>query len=392
MSDPAVIKPKLRKLDRFPLERNGESLLVLFDPHRLDEPLAVDPQLSLYLDMMDGQRSVAQMRQSLLMKGKPALPLDELQAVVDTLAECGFLDDDRFKRRWRQALLEFQESSILAPCLAGVAYPSEPEQLLQSFQALPPRPDRSGQLAHIWPYCPYPFTAPNPEVQRALSGLPDPRALDGILLLVTSHHDGAMPYQLLDKDFGSLLGTLPGAKDIAKALIRPRPWLMQEPLRWKGEQSLEVPLLALRAHYKTACPPILPLLCGRACFSASQDEAQVLESASLLAELENLLGTGRWLLLGAAQFGQSDQPEVNALDRELLTALRQKDQRAFFPKVISKIPSQERPAGAPVLATFLSILPAQWRCSNASVTRQSNLDDQGSVAHAYLQYGLTPQD
>lgn len=385
----AVTRPKLRKLDRFPLERDGESLLVLFDPHRLDEPLAVDPSLSQYLDMMDGQKSVAQMRQTLLMKGKPVLPQDELEAVVDTLAECGFLDDDRFKARWRQALLEFQQSAELTPCLSGVAYPSDRQRLLHHFKALKQEPKLPPQLAHIWPYCPYPFTPKDPESGPALGALPDPENLDGILLLVTSHHDGAMPYQLLDKRLGTVLGTLPGATGIAQALIRPRPWLVQEPLRWKGEQALEVPLLALRAHYGASCPQVLPLLCGRACFSPSQDEAHVLQSASLLAELENLLGTGRWLLLGAAQLGQSEQHEISELDRELLTALRQKDQRAFFPKVIAKIPSQERPAGAPVLATFLSILPPQWRCAEATISRQANIDGLGTSAHAFLRYGPT---
>lgn len=383
----AVIKPKLRKLDRFPLERDGESLLVLLDPHRLDEPLAVDPLLGPYLDMMDGQRSIAQMRQSLILRGKAALPLEELQAVVDTLAECGFLDDDRFKARWRQALLEFQSTALLPACLAGVAYPQDPQLLREHFKTLSTETATPARLAHIWPYCPYPFTGDNPDLGAFLSALPPAQDLDGIVLLVTSHHDGAMPYQILDKDLDTVLGQLPGAQRIASALIRPRPWLIQEPLRWKGEQSLEVPLLALRATYQDACPPILPLLCGRACFSPSQDEAQVLQSASMLAEIENLLGTGRWLLLACAQLGQSEKMEIQELDQTLLTALKQKDQRAFFPKVIAKIPSQERPAGAPVFATFLSILPPTWRCTQSALTRQRNLDGQGSAGHAYLHYG-----
>lgn len=390
MSECAVNKPKLRKLDRFPLERDGESLLVLLDPHRLDEPLAVDPQLAQYLDMMDGQRSVAQIRQSLIMRGKAALPIDELQAVVDTLAECGFLEDDHFRARWRQALVEFQAAPTLAPCLAGVAYPQDRQTLRSNFEALRQDEAVPSCRGQIWPYCPYPFTADTPEVATALAALPDPETVEGIVLLVTSHHDGAMPYQLLDKRLGTLLGELPGAHDVAKALIRPRPWLVQEPLRWKAEQALEVPLLALWARYQEQCPPVLPLMCGRACFSPSQDESTVLQSASLLAELENLLSTGRWLLLASAQLGQSESLKLQELDQRLLTALVQKDEQAFFPKVIAKIPSQERPAGAPVLATFLSILPPTWRCSHSALARQPNLDGQGSAAHAYLQYGPKP--
>lgn len=372
------------------MERDGEPLLVLLDPHRLDEPLAVDPELAQYLDMMDGQRSVAQMRQTLIMRGKPALPLDELNAVVDTLDECGFLDDDRFRARWRQALIEFQDAKLLPPSLAGVAYPPSPAELQEHFASLDATTPAKPGLGHIWPYCPYPFTAHNPQAGTTLRALPDASEIDGILLLVTSHHDGAMPYQLLDKGLGTLLGPVPCAHDLAKALIRPRPWLVQEPLRWKGEQALEVPLLGLAAHYQAQCPPVLPLLCGRACFSPSQDEAQVLQSASLLAELENLLATGRWLLIASAQLGQSEAEQLQDLDRQLLTALVQKDQRAFYPKIIAKIPSQDRPAGAPVLATFLSIMPPSWRCMHSTVQRLPNLDGRGSAAHAYLNYGQRP--
>lgn len=383
-----MIRPKLRKLDRFPLEREGESLLVLQDPHRLDDPLAVDPLLAEYLDMMDGKRSVAQIRQSLLMRGRPALPLDELQAVVDTLEECGFLEDDHFRARWAQALREFEANPALEPVLRGVAYPGEQEPLHQGFASLHSPPSEPEASALIWPYSPYPFMGPNAGASAALGALPDPQRVDGILLLVTSHHDGATPYQILDKRFATALGPVPGARDIAQALIRPRPWLAQEPLRWKGEQALEVPLLALRARYGDACPLVLPLLCGRACFSPKQDEAQVLQSASLLAELENLLGTQRWLLIASAQLGHETLDQKDSLDPSLLRALEQKQESFFFPKRMAKIPSQQRPAGAPVLATFLSILPPSWRFQGMHHQRPLTIDGAGTVGHAFLRYGL----
>lgn len=387
-----MLRPKLRKLDRFPLTRDGEPYLVLQDPHRLDDPLAVDPLLADYLDMMDGQKSVAQIRQSFLMRGKNALPLDELQAVVDTLAECGFLDDENFRARWGQALREFQAAPSLNPELAGLAYPDDPQRLRQEFRALlsdPPCP-QSKTRALVWPYGPYPFTADNPLAHESLAALPCPKALDGVLLLVTSHHDGKTPYQLIDKTHHTALGPVPAIPSVVQALVHPRPWLSGEPMRWRGEQSLEVPLLALRARYGDACPPVLPLLCGRACFSQSEDEEQVLQSASLLAEIENLLATGRWLLVASAQLGhasgEGSEPEASTLDQTLVRALEQKQERAFFPSVLRKVPSQQRPVGAPVLATMLSILPPAWRCTSAQRTRRRTLDGAGSIGHAYLRY------
>lgn len=384
-----MIRPKLRKLDRYTLHRDEEELLVLQDPHRLDDPLAVDPAIADYLDMMDGKRTVAQLRQSMIMRGRPALPLDELQAVVDTLQACGFLEDDLFRARWASALREFQEASHLTASLAGMAYPDDPAWLRQNFKSLIARPTHPthSALAVIWPYGPYPFLSENTMASAVMRHLPAPEDLDGILLLTTSHHDGTLPYQLLDKHYQTLLGPLDHPSTIVQALLRNRPWLTGEPMRWKGEQSLEVSLLALRARYHDRCPPVLSLMCGRACFSTKQDEAQVLQSASLLAQLGNLLDTGRWLAIASAQLGHLEPGQQSNIDQGLVTALQHKRERAFFPSVLGKIPSQQRPVGAPVLATFLSLLPANWRCRYAAHERRIPLDGQGSIGHAYLHYG-----
>lgn len=383
--------PKLRKLERYPIERDGEKLLVLQDPHQLDAPLAVDPCLEEYLDMMDGKRSVAQLRQSLILRGRPALPLDELQAVVDTLEACGFLDDDNFRRRWAQCLREFSEAPRLQPELAALAYPENAEQLQLEFEALckvSPLSDCANAQASaiIWPYSPYPFHQENPEAAELLHRLPDPAEIEGILLLASSHHDGATPYQLLRKDYQTLLGPLAHPTEIATALSTPRPWLLQEPLRWRAEQSIESSLLALRARYGDRCPPILSILCGRACFALSQDPEQTMQSASLLAELENLVEQRPWLILASAQLGHLPGQSASALDTQLLNALKNKDERAFFPSTLRKVPSQERPIGGPVLSTLLSLMPKGWRCNFARLRREANIDGAGSVGHAYLCY------
>src|SRR4028119_429916 len=93
-------RPKLRKLDRTVLRRGDEVLVVLRDPLGIAEPAAFPQEATQVLDMLDGQRTAAQVRQSLFLRGRLSLSVEEVHGLVAELSDAGFLDDDRFRGMW----------------------------------------------------------------------------------------------------------------------------------------------------------------------------------------------------------------------------------------------------------------------------------------------------
>jgi hypothetical protein len=93
-------RPRLRKVDRTLLRRGDELLVVLRDPLGLAEPAAFPQEAAQVLDMLDGQRTAAQIRQSLLLRERMNLSLEDIRALLAELGEAGYLDDDRFRGMW----------------------------------------------------------------------------------------------------------------------------------------------------------------------------------------------------------------------------------------------------------------------------------------------------
>lgn len=392
---PGRRKPKLRKLDRYPLQREDETLLVLRDPHHLDAPLAVDPALGPYLELMDGTRSISQIRQSMLMRTQQSLPLEELVAVVDTLEECGFLENDDFRARWSLALREFVQREALEFALAGIAYPESQTPLIAALGGPAPQsfPSAPTTRAIVLPHPPLQAGVDTDLFQKARQHLPPPQALDGIILLFTSHHPGAQPFQLLNKAMLTPLGPIACAQRALSFLSRDRDWLFQEALRFRQEIALELPALALRQHYGEACPPVLAVLCGRSGIeeshpaSLSQDPDLASSPAGFLADLERIAQDPRWLLMACAEFshtgaayGHREDPALEQQaaqsDQDLFHSLCRLDLSAFGPSALKKLADHCRPSGAACLQTFLSLLCPQSVCQVSAYKR--TLAPQGS--------------
>ncbi|MCA9687593.1 MAG: hypothetical protein KC457_35865, partial [Myxococcales bacterium] len=123
-------------------KREGERLLVLRDPLELCDPFAIDADFTPVIDALDGQRTPAQIRQSLLMRGQLDIDLEELQDFIAELGEAGFLDDDSFRARWTAAHDAFSDLELRPARRAGLLYPDDPEDLARWLApALPPSRD-----------------------------------------------------------------------------------------------------------------------------------------------------------------------------------------------------------------------------------------------------------
>lgn len=263
-----TLRPKLRRLDRHRLDRDGEALIVLRDPIGLADPVALPAEAGVILDLLDGERTAAQIRHTLLFRGGPRFDADEIEGLIEALAEAWLLDDDAFRERWAALHRDFIDAPLREPIYAGVLYPRDPAQLRGLWGALigDPRVRRSSReeealLGVVLPH--QPFDQIGRILDLTLRRLPSPDSLDLIVLLGTDHHPGLTPFALTDKSYRTPLGVVQTDSSLVATLSERLPWVRREEIRHRQALSLELGATLIQALYPEARPPILPILCGQ---------------------------------------------------------------------------------------------------------------------------------
>lgn len=380
-------RPKLRPVQRMPVQRGNEQLIVLRDPFGVAESFGLDAEFAPVLELLDGQRTVAQIGQSLRFRGI-AVERDDLDAFVAALAGGGWLDDDVFRDRWRELHDAFSEAAVRLPAHAGVVYPSSREAI---EIALPlPSPAVSSRLGSIdGLLCPYqPFERAPSTFAAVLAALPDPAELDNIVVLATDHAQGLLPVAMVDKPHRTPLGDVPVARDVCRELSKRCPWLTREQLRHRHALGPEMAAVLLARRYGDRCPPIVPLLCGQ---SAWPDTAME-EVDAFLAASEVVLGRRRVLWLTMAElghigpaFGQPGlTPETierqRTMDRELLDLLTGSIAVFRVVKALRAHAEDSRLSSAATLALLMQLLPAGVRGAQLHHDLVAAVGDEPGVA------------
>ncbi|EDM77389.1 hypothetical protein PPSIR1_09965 [Plesiocystis pacifica SIR-1] len=381
-------RPKLRRLERQTLERDGERLLVIRDPLELCEPFAIDHDYAPVLDALDGQRTVDQVRQSLMMRGLATVDREDLHDFVADLGDAGLLDDDRFRALWAAAHEAFVETERRAARRAGLLYPEDAQTLRTWLAPIlpsepPPAPSASlaanegpsagwtePPLAVVVPHQPPPVLGPS--LRRLLANLGEPERYARVVILATDHSPGLLPYASADKDWETPLGLVPADLATLAALDSRVPWLLREQIRLRTNDPSEWAALLLRALWGERCPPIVPIACGQTRLTTKDGRAR---SDELTGALEVLLGDpssnqGRTLWWTAAElshlgpaFGHASLPEraeVLDADRAMLAPLLDGKPHALAAACMEREPSQ-RPSGTAALVTLAELLPLGYR-------------------------------
>ncbi|MFO7561276.1 MAG: AmmeMemoRadiSam system protein B [Enhygromyxa sp.] len=383
-----MARPKLRRLERQRMRRADEQLLVLRDPLELCEPFAIDAIYEPVLDALDGQRTLAQVRQSLLMRGLATVELDDLEDFVGELHELGLLDDDRFRELWAAAHAAFVAQEIREPRRAGLLYPEDPEALRAWLApVLPSQPSTTPSSPHAaaeapssraWTDPPIAIVAPHqpppscgPALRRLLSILPEPEHYERVVVLATDHSPGLLPYAACDKDIATPLGTIPADLATLAALDERLPWLLREQVRLRTCDPLEWSALLLRALWGDRCPPIVALACGQTRLTTADGLDHARELVASLRELlleSTSAGKVLWWTcaelshLGPA-YGHAELPEpaeIERDDRAMLEPLLRNQPEALAAALMSRAPTR-RPSGSAALVTLAELLPEGYR-------------------------------
>ena len=405
-------RPKLRRLERATLRRAGEELLVLRDPLELSEPVAIDTRFAPVLDALDGERTLAQVRQSLRFRGLVEVDADDLDEFVREIGEAGLLDDDRFRELWARAHDEFVEQPTRAARRAGLLYPDTPDELRTWLApVLPPRRPASAaeEATPSWGGPTIAVLAPHqppvalPELVRPLlASLGDPRAIERVIVLATDHSPGLLPYASTDKDWETPLGTVAADLALLAQLDERLPWLLREQIRLRLADPIEWVCVLLRALWGDRCPPIVPLACGQT--RLTQHEGRV-RADEMLATLSSLLEPStsdrRTLLWTAAElshlgpaYGHETLPardELEVLDRRALDALLTNKPSHLAKRCMDR-PASQRPSGTAALVTLAELLPLGYR---ATLIAHQLLDAPGDlpglISCAAVRFQAPPQ-
>ncbi|MCB9752768.1 MAG: AmmeMemoRadiSam system protein B [Myxococcales bacterium] len=369
-------RPRLRAVERLPLARDDEAWIVLRDPLGLSEPVTVPSEAGPLLDLLDGQRTPAQIRQSLLMRGALDIPTADIEALVADLSDAGLLDDPRFRARWQAHHEAFLEAPTRAPRHAGTLYPDDPETLRATLsRALPGRDGRFAQRrAALALICPHQPAQAIPDLLDATArDLPPAEQLDAIVILGTDHGVGLTPYAATGKRYQTPLGEAPAAARLLAELEEQLPWITREEIRHRAGHSVELAVCALHYLYEDSCPPILPILCGQS--SLARREGLRAEVDDFLAAMGRALARRRVLLWTSAELGHAGPayggpalpPDASARlerrDRALLQSLLDGRPERLLRACLEDDPQLGRASGSAALVTLARLLPLGYQAT-----------------------------
>ncbi len=374
--------------------RDDAPHIVLYDRSGLSEPVALDADFAEVLDLLDGTRTRAQIRQSLRFRGLNGADLD---AFVDDLREAGLLEGDEVTERYALAMSAYFNGPARPSVLAHTWVPTDPDRLRAKLDALLPhaasRIDNTQPSAGVFiPLGPW---EAQPHVLRAtLDRLPPAHQVAAIVIVGTDFGTARTPAAIATQPYATPLGIAPLATATIDQLCARMPWLPHEEIRHLHASSVEWAVLALQAVYGT-CPPIVPLVCGQGMLRDDTD-ARTLRTA--LADLVQqapvgqdvwVMGVGDLLHAGQALGREAlvatatARTQWLAASENIATMACARNTQALH-AALCEHPTHMRPTGGAALLTWLAAL-----APNVQVTQMAHaLCESDDGTHARTIAGL----
>jgi hypothetical protein len=122
--------PKLRPVEAFPVEIDGQQLVCLRDPLQFAaESLLVAHPAFFILTLLDGTRSMIDVQEAWTRRFGSVLESAQVRELLAALDGHHFLQSERFAAREAAVLAAFHGDSIRRAAHAGASYPDDPEAL-----------------------------------------------------------------------------------------------------------------------------------------------------------------------------------------------------------------------------------------------------------------------
>ena len=397
-------RPRLRALEAFPIEQEGEKLVGLRDPSGFTEQVVLLPIPALdVVSLFDGLHSVADIHRIVSSRHGLAAPEpQDIARFAERLDEAGFLDSPGFAERRRR----IEETWLAAPSRpaahAGGAYARDPEALASQIDGffvhaegpgLPAPTVQSPRLRGlIAPHID--FHRGGPTYAWAYRALVERADADLFVILGTCHSGMPDPFAATLKAYDTPLGPAEVDRDFFAALGRRYGHdLLASETAHRSEHSIEFQAVMLRRLLGGRPFTVLPVLASflhEAIWTGGEPEGDPRVPRFLDALAETIAASGRRVcVIGGVdlahvgpRFGDAEQNTPAFLegvaqeDRKMLETVTATNPGAFFASVAADGDARRICGLSPIYA-FLRALPGargellrytQWPDPQGAVT------------------------
>src|SRR5215467_13611742 len=353
-------RPKIRAVEAFPVEQNGQTLVCLRDSSGVaPNPIMLGMGAYFIITLFNGNNDLRDVQAAFLKRFGEMLPLEQLTGLVAALDGAFFLESPALRERVRNERAAFLTLSERPAALAGLCYSNEPAALRAELGAFFDPPEGPGRaLPRKSGVSLKGLIAPHIDPRRGAAAYAhayaelmahDPPEL--VIILGTSHH-GAGPelFSATRKNYATPLGAVETDRDfvdrLAARFIGGGDLLGDEILH-RGEHSIEFQTLFLAYALGVRGYQIVPILVSSfhemvASALTPTDDPRV---RSFLNALNSLLGAEKRNVLVLAgvdfahvgrKFGDSfaaDEEVTRRVQREdlgLIENIKRGDPDGFF--------------------------------------------------------------
>ena len=251
-------RPRSRRIEAFPVERGGKTLIYLKDPLNFATPLGISPVGYFVLSHFDGRHSFVDIQEVYNRRFGALLMSDELNSFVAMLDQHYYLQSERFNNYQDAVIAEFRRLPTRAAAHVGGGYKSDPVELaaqLDGYFQSPKGPGLpSAANGAAPPKAPKAIVAPHIDFHRggpayawAYKVLAESAGADLYIILGTSHCGGQTPYILTLKDFETPLGVVETDRDFVNRLQKKcHDDCFTDEYLHRGEHSIEFQVLFLK--------------------------------------------------------------------------------------------------------------------------------------------------
>jgi len=266
--------PALRNIDAFPVEHEGETLIVVHDPeYYVEEQLALSPIAFFIASQLDGLNEVTDIQYLLFQQtGGRVASEDQIREVVAHLDEHGFLESPRFEAISRGVRESFATRKTRQAFLAGKSYPDNVNDLRTFLDAMFTEPDGPGPVRReeivsekgvrclIAPHID--FARGGSAYAHAYARLARGRKPETAIIFGVSHAGAPVPFVLCRKGYETPFGTLDIDTEAVDALAAACAWdPFEHEIIHRTEHSIEFQSVMLAYLYGSGVK-IVPILCG----------------------------------------------------------------------------------------------------------------------------------
>ncbi len=394
-------------MDAFPVEHEGQRVVALRDPSGLTDAIVLLPgPLLEIVSLFDGEHTLADVQAALMKRHGRLVPAAEIEGIVASLDEHGFLDTPRFAERQAALEREFRGRPTRPASHAGGAYASDPEELRRTMDGFFSTPKGPGPIAPAASGSPVRgVIAPHIDYHRggpayawAYRDVAERCDADLFVIFGTCHAGLTEPFALTRKPYETPLGPAPADQDFIDALVaRARHDCFAAEIGHRGEHSIEFQAVFLRYLFGRrrdfTIVPILASFAHEAIARGRRAEDDPRVARFLDAVVETAAAQKRRVAFVAGadlahvgpRFGDAERVSPSELrriereDRAMLEPVARGDAQGFFASIAAD-GDRRRICGFSPIYALLRCLPGvpgvvrhygQWPDPEAVVTHTS---------------------